>query len=276
MKKKHFGIIGKPLSHSLSPELHNYWLKKYKIFGDYSLMEINLNEIKETIDQIRNNNLQGINVTTPYKQAVIPYLDLLIDDAKETLSVNTISLNEKGKVVGNNTDVYGLEQGFIQKLHGQNLEQKKVLILGAGGVTASVIYALFKNKFKNIYISNKTYEKAENIKKKFAFIEIVEWKDVEKAAQGMDIIINATSLGMKGGNNFNQEFKNLKTDLVYYDIIYNPAETIMIKELGKRNIQTYNGLEMFIYQGQRSFFLWNNINPESDKELEQKIISKLK
>ena len=275
MKKFSFGIIGKPLSHSLSPLLHNFWFKKYNVSANYSLLEITPDEIEETIKRIKKKELQGINVTVPYKQAVIPFLDLLVGDAKETLSVNTVMLNEEGKIVGDNTDVYGLEQGFISKLKNQNLEQSKVLILGAGGVTSSVIYALSKKGIKQIFVSNRTLKKAEEIKKRFPFIEIIEWKNIEEKAKKMDILINATSLGLKNGNNFDQEFKVTKSNLVYYDIIYNPEETEIIKKLKKRNIQTFNGLEMFIYQGQKSFLLWNKINPKPDKELSQTIISKL-
>ena len=154
MIKKKFGIIGKPLSHSLSPELHNFWFKKHKLSAHYSFIEVEINEIEGIVQKIRNNELQGINVTVPYKQAVIPFLDLLVDDAKETLSVNTISLDKEGRLIGNNTDVYGLEQGFINNLNDQNLEQNKVLILGAGGVTPSVVYALSKKGIKQIYLSN--------------------------------------------------------------------------------------------------------------------------
>ena len=276
MTEKKFGIIGKPLSHSLSPDLHNFWFKKYKLTAHYTLIEIELNEIEGIIKKIRNNELHGINVTVPYKQAVIPYLDLIVDDAKKTLSVNTISLNEEEKVVGNNTDVYGLEQGFINKLSNHNLEQKKVLILGAGGVTPSVIYALSKKGIKQIFISNRTIKKAEDIKKKFPSIEIVKWGNIEVRAKDIDIIINATSVGINDENNFYQEFMKTKPDLVYYDIIYNPKETMMIKKFKKKNIQTYNGLEMFIYQAKKSFFLWNKINPEFDQELKQNIMKKLK
>ena len=275
MKKFSFGIIGKPLSHSLSPLLHNFWFKKYNVSANYSLLEITPDEIEKTIKRIKKKELQGINVTVPYKQAVIPFLDLLVGDAKETLSVNTIMLNEEGKIVGDNTDVYGFEQGFISKLKNQKLEQSKVLILGAGGVTSSVIYALSKKRIKQIFVSNRTLKKAEEIKKRFPFIEIIEWKNIEEKAKKIDILINATSLGLKNGNNFNQEFKVTKSNLVYYDIIYNPEETEIIKKLKKRNIQTFNGLEMFIYQGQKSFSLWNKINPKPDKELSQTIISKL-
>ena len=276
MIKNFYGIIGKPLSHSLSPDLHNFWFKKYGILANYSLIEIELHQIEEVIRKIRNKELNGVNVTVPYKQSVIPFLDLLINDAKETLSVNTISLNEKGKVVGDNTDVYGLENSFIKKIDDQNLNQSEILILGAGGVAPSVIYALSKKKVKKIFISNRTLKKAIDIKKRFPFIDIVEWENIEAKIENMDIIINATSLGLDGGSNFNQEFKNTKTNLVFYDIIYNPKETKIIKKLKKRGVKTFNGLEMFIYQAQKSFFLWNKINPELDGELEQNLISKLK
>ena len=276
MIKKKFGIIGKPLSHSLSPILHNYWFNKYKILANYSLIEVELSEIEGVIKKIRNSELQGINVTVPYKQSVIPFLDLLLDDAKATLSVNTISLNEEGKVVGNNTDVYGIENGFINKLNKQNLSNSTVFILGAGGVVPSVIYALSNKGVKKIFISNRTYKKVEDIKKRYPFIEIIKWENIEEEIEKMDIIINATSLGLKNESSFKQEFKNTKPNLVYYDIVYNPEETTMIKKLKKRGIKTFNGLEMFICQGQKSFSLWNKLNPELDEELKKKITSKLK
>ena len=276
MTELSYGIIGKPLSHSLSPTLHNFWFNKYKISAKYSLMEIELNQIEGIIKRIRKREVQGINITIPYKQAVIPFLDIIIDDAKETMSVNTISLNKEEKIVGNNTDVYGFEQGFINKLDNKNLEQKKVLILGAGGATPSVIYALLKRGIKQIFISNRTIEKAENIKKKFPLIEIIKWDDIEARGEEADIIINTTSLGLKGNSDFKQDFKNVKPNLVYCDIIYNPDETLMIKKFKEKNIQTYNGLEMFVYQGQKSFSLWNTINPELNDELKQNIMSELK
>ena len=276
MTKKSFGIIGKPLSHSISPELHNFWFKKYNISADYSLLEIEQNEIEEIIKKIRNKELHGINVTVPYKQVVIPFLDLILDDAKETLSVNTISLNKDGKIVGNNTDVYGLEQGFLKRLDEKNLEKNKILILGAGGVTPSIIYALAKKGIKQITISNRTIEKAEDIKKRFPFIKIIKWENIETEVNSMNIIVNATSLGLKNSLDFTQEFKFIKNNLVYYDIIYNPRETTMIKKFKKKGIKTYNGLEMFIYQGQKSFSLWNKIKPELDEELIQTITAKIK
>ena len=148
MIEKQYGIIGTPLSHSLSPILHNFWFKKNDIKANYSLIEIEKNTIKDIINKIRTKELHGINVTVPYKQDVIPYLDLIINEAKETSSINTIYLNNENKIVGENTDVYGFEQSFIKKLGNYEIIEKNILILGAGGVTPSLIYALKKIKIK--------------------------------------------------------------------------------------------------------------------------------
>ena len=120
MIEKKYGIIGKPLSHSLSPLLHNFWFKKYKIKASYMSIEIEAGQIGEVIDKIKKKELQGINVTVPYKQAVIPFLDLVINDAKETSSVNTIYLNSENKIIGENTDVYGFDYSFIKKLENRD------------------------------------------------------------------------------------------------------------------------------------------------------------
>jgi len=276
MIEKKYGIIGKPLSHSLSPLLHNFWFKKYNIKGNYSLIEIEADKIGEVIDKIKKKELQGINVTTPYKQAVIPFLDLVINDAKKTSSVNTIYLNDENKIVGENTDVYGFEHSFIEKLKVKNFLEKNILILGAGGVTPSIIHSLEKKKTKKIFISNRTIEKARSVKENYPFVEIILWEDINNRSQDMDIIINATSLGMKNGNNFNKIIKNLKTELVFFDIIYNPLETLMLKSLKEKKINTFNGLDMFLYQGKKSFFLWNKINPEINEDIRKEIIFNLK
>ena len=276
MTEKQYGIIGKPLSHSQSPTLHNFWFNKYKINAHYSLLEIDESQVKGIINKIRKKELEGINVTTPYKQAVIPFLDTIINEAKETHSVNTIYLNKDNKVIGENTDVYGFNKAFIDQIKKVDLTNKKALVLGAGGVTPSVVYCLSKANVKQIFISNKTMQKAENIKKNFSSIDVVPWESVSDVVKNMDIIINTTSLGMKGGNDFEREFRKIKFEAIYYDVIYNPLETRMIKNFKKKESKTFNGLEMFMYQGQKSFFIWNKVQPEIDKEIEKKIISEIR
>lgn len=276
MIEKQYGIIGKPLSHSLSPVLHNYWFKKNNITANYSLIEIQKEQIKDVINKIRTKELHGVNVTVPYKQDVIPHLDIIVNDAKETSSINTIYLNTENKIVGENTDVYGFEQSFINKLKNEDIIKKNILILGAGGVAPSIIYALKKKQIEKLFISNRTLQKAKNIKKKFPFVEIIAWEKIFQKTEEMDIIINATSLGMKNGSNFETLIQRLKPGLIYYDVIYNPLETKMLKNFKKNIVKTFNGLEMFLFQAQKSFFLWNKITPIIDREIKEEIILVLK
>jgi shikimate dehydrogenase len=119
-------------------------------------------------------------------------------------------------------------------------------------------------------------QKAKNIKEIYPLIEIVPWENINDAVEDMDIIINTTSLGMINGNDFEKTFKKTKSGVIYYDIIYNPLETKMIKNFKEKGSRTFNGLEMFLRQGQESFFIWNKIKPEINKELEKEIISGIK
>jgi len=276
MKKKFFSIIGKPLSHSLSPILHNYWFKKYKINAEYSLLEIEENQISSVIKKIKERELSGINVTLPYKKKIIPYISNIVNDAKESNSVNTVYLDSSDNLIGENTDVFGLQAGYLRTIIGEiNKKDIKVLILGAGGVAPSIIIALKKSNINDISITNRTHDKALSFKKVFPNIKIIEWENYINKTQLFDIIINATSLGLKGGQQFESLFKNVKPGLIYLDTIYNPLNTKMTTHLKSKGIKVFNGLDMFMYQGQKSFYIWNKINPEIDEDLINLLESKI-
>jgi len=274
MTKKNFAIIGKPITHSLSPILHNYWFKKYNINANYSLIDLDEENINNTISKIRDKELDGINVTLPYKQKVIPHIDKLVNDARHTNSVNTIFLDSSNTIVGENTDVFGLQAAYLKEI--TETKNKKVLVIGAGGVSPSVIFSLQKSNFQDISLINRTKDKSLFLKKKFNLTNILDWNKLEEEISNFDIIINATSLGLKNNNDFEVNFKNTKNNLIYIDTIYNPIETKTLKILKEKKLKTFNGLNMFIYQGQKSFYLWNKINPEIDDELIDILISKLK
>ncbi len=273
MKKK-FAILGNPIKHSLSPVLHKYWFNKYGIDADYETIEAADNELPEIIKKIKHGVYTGINVTSPFKKKIINYIDKVINDAELTGSVNTIFLNNDKTVVGENTDVYGLQAAYLKEID-SNLN-KKALIIGAGGVSPSVILSIKKSGVKNIFITNRTSEKCIFLKKKFNFLNIIPWSDFKSEIKNFDIIINATSLGLKNGDDFNFNFVNTKNEVVYIDTIYNPLETKTFKFLKEEGRKVFNGLDMFIYQGQKSFYLWNKVNPEIDDELVELLNSKLK
>ena len=273
MKKK-FGIIGNPIKHSLSPVLHGYWFEKYKIDADYSIIETTDNNLPEIIEKMKDNYYSGINVTLPFKQKIINYIDRVINDAELTGSVNTLLLGSNKIVIGENTDVFGLQAAYLKEI--DNNLKKKVLVIGAGGVSPSVILSIQKSGVKDISITNRTNEKCIFLKKKFNFLNIIPWIKLESEIKNFDIIINATSLGLKSGEDFNFNFSGTKDELIYIDTIYNPLETKTYKFLKEEGKKVFNGLDMFIYQGQKSFYLWNKINPEIDDGLIELLNSKLK
>ena len=276
MKKLLFGIIGNPISHSLSPILHNYWFKKYKINAEYKLFKTENNEIKKVIDRVKKKDITGLNVTLPFKKSVIPFLTKTINDANETHSVNTIFLDKEDNLIGENTDVFGFQAGYLQTLSNQDKKNKKALIIGAGGVAPSIILALVKSKIDNISLVNRTYEKSLFLKRKFNMINIVEWNNFYNKINDFDIVINATSLGLLDGEEFKFELPKINKKLIYIDTIYNPPQTKMISNFKSQKIKTFNGLNMFIYQGQKSFLFWNKINPEVDETLIKLLETNLK
>ena len=256
---KKYLVIGNPIEHSLSHKLHNYWLKKNNIDAIYDKKKLDGNELKKIISEVKEKKINGINVTVPFKKAVIPFLEELSPEAKDTQSVNTIYL-QNGITVGHNTDIAGFELAI--KYAKYDLTNKKIFLLGAGGVAPSIIYALRKMKVSKITISNRTKEKAENLKNLFKDLEIVEWGD----RIDFDMIINATSIGLKNENDLNFDYSANGPDKYFYDVIYNPKETLFLKRAKLFGNKTENGKMMFIYQAHQSFTIWNKVMPKIDDE----------
>ncbi len=257
---KKFLVIGNPIEHSLSPLLHNYWIKNNNIEAVYEKQKLDENELKHLVSQVKEKKIEGINVTVPFKKAVIPFLDELSDEAEKTQSVNTIYLNNN-KTIGHNTDIVGFETSI--KKSNYDLNNKEVLILGAGGVVPSIIFALIRMKVSKIKISNRTKEKAENIKKLFKDIEIVEWDELPN----FDMIINATSLGLKNEDNINLNFSSVSKNKFFYDVIYNPRETNFLKVGKNLGNMILNGKMMFIYQAFSAFHIWHGIEPNINEDV---------
>tara|TARA_B100000989_G_C19518126_1_gene462754 strand:- start:670 stop:1464 length:795 start_codon:yes stop_codon:yes gene_type:complete len=256
--KKYF-VIGNPINHSLSPRLHNHWIKQHYIDAIYEKKHLNDSEIENLILEVKKKNIHGLNVTVPFKNMVIPYLDELSEEAKKTQSVNTIYLKNK-KVFGHNTDIEGFATS-IKKIN-FSFYNKKIFILGAGGVVPSIIYASIKMGSSEIIISNRTKSKAKKLKDIFNNIRIVNWGDIPK----FDVIINATSLGLNEDDKLNLDFTNIGKNKLFYDVIYNPNETNFLK-VGKKLGNTFeNGKLMFLHQALLSFKLWHGVEPMINSE----------
>jgi len=256
---KKYLVIGNPIDHSLSPKLHNFWIKQNNINAIYDKKKLNDDEIKNLIFEIRENKISGINVTVPFKNKVIPFLDELSLGAKKTQSVNTIFMKDN-KVIGDNTDIGGFESA-IKKLD-FDLSNKTAFVLGAGGVVPSIIYALVKMGASKILISNRTESKAENIKKLFNNLQIVSWGEIPE----FDIIINGTSVGLDDNEQIDLDFSNVGKNKLFYDVIYNPNQTNFLKTAKKLGNKFENGKLMFIFQALLSFKIWHNLEPTVNEE----------
>ena len=257
---KNFFVIGNPIEHSLSPILHNYWITNNGIDAIYKKQKLNENQLEEFISQIRVKKINGINVTIPFKKTIIPYLDELSTEAQNTQSVNTIYFKEN-KIIGHNTDIFGFETSV--KKFKYDLTNKEVFILGAGGVVPSIIFALIKMQVSKIIVSNRTKEKTDNLKNLFQNIETVDWGKVPN----FDMIINATSVGLKKEDNINLDFSSISKNKFFYDVIYNPKETNFLKTGKKLGNLTLNGKLMFIYQALSAFNIWHGLKPGIDENV---------
>ena len=268
---KKYLVIGNPIAHSLSPKLHNYWIKKNNIDAVYDKKQLNESDIEEIIAEVKNGKIDGINVTVPFKKSVIPFLDKLTPLANETRSVNTIYKEKENgidTVVGDNTDVGGFKQSL--EYINYNVKNKKVFILGAGGVVPSILKALEKLKVSKVYISNRRKEKAKDLENHYKIslgLETLDWGQ----SPDFDIIINATSLGLKNSDKIELDYNKYKSKFfekkkLFYDVIYNPTKTNFLLKGEELGNETTNGKMMFICQAQLAFMTWHNILPKIDNE----------
>jgi len=257
--KKYF-VIGNPIEHSLSPKLHNYWIKENNIDAVYDKKQLNENDIERIISEIKNDKIHGINVTVPFKKSVIPFLDQLTFLANEVQSVNTV-FKKNNKVIGDNTDIGGFEKGL--NYINYDLKNKNVFILGAGGVVPSIILALKRLGAAKIILSNRTKEKADDLKKKYTDLEIIDWGKTPD----FNMIINATSLGLKNDDQIKLNYADIGKNKLFYDVIYNPSRTKFLSKAKQFGNQAENGKMMFIYQAQLAFKIWHNVLPKIDDRL---------
>ena len=257
---KKYLVIGNPIKHSLSPKLHNYWLKENNIDAIYDKKKVDENDLKGIVSKVKEEKISGINVTVPFKKAIIPFLDELSPEAKETQSVNTIYF-QNGTTIGHNTDIAGFELAI--KYAKYDVSNKKIFVLGAGGVAPSIIYSLKKMKASKIILTNRTKEKAENLKSLFKDIEIIDWGKTTN----FDMIINATSIGLNNEDGLNFDYSANGPNKFYYDVIYNPKETIFLKKAKLFGNRAENGKMMFIYQAHQAFTIWHNLMPKIDDDV---------
>ena len=254
-------LIGRPVKHSLSPLIHNYWLKKYKKKEVYGKLDLDEQDLQEIINKVRSQEILGVNVTIPYKQKIYSLLKNLNIAAKSSFAVNTIYHKDE-KVYGENTDGRGFCEALIQETN-FNFKNKKVLVLGAGGASYGVVSEILTREVDEIFISNRTQKKSElliqNFNSNTKKIKSLNWGNLTPD-ESIDLIINTTSVGLKEGECINMNLDYLSKKVIYSDLIYNPKRTETMKIFEEKGLFTQNGLGMLVNQAALSFKLWFDIN----------------
>lgn len=262
-----FGIFGYPVIHTMSPYMHNEVFEQMNLPYFYTAFEVLPQNLAKSIESIRVLGLKGVNITIPHKEAVLQYLDEIIPSARFIGAVNTIK-NEDGKLIGYNTDGLGFITAIREDLSIDPAE-KSFLLLGAGGAARAIAIQLALEKCRKIYIANRTLSKAENIayiiKKNVPLCEanpvLFNPAEISRIIKDVDILVNTTSVGMKKDDSKLLDSEFLSSLYAVIDIIYNPPETLLLKEASRKGLKTANGLGMLTFQGALAFEIWTGIKP---------------
>lgn len=268
------GLIGYPIKHSLSPWIHTQFFERTNIDGSYSIMEIHTEKnFVEEIEKLKALGLNGFNVTVPYKEKILAYLDELDDQAKKIGAVNTV-LCKNGKWIGYNTDGIGYLRSLLSKFPElASNKEKRILILGAGGAAKGIYHALIHHGFHNITIANRSIEKAKNI---LATNEhFMTLQEAEDQLEAFDVIIQTTSVGMKPNHDKSIiSLHRLKDNAVVSDIVYQPLMTSFLQQAKSLHRSIHFGHTMLLYQAQYAFEIWTGEQPNMNNmdEALQKIL----
>lgn len=259
--QKIYGVVGFPAKHSLSPLMHNAAFAHLKLPAEYRIFEKKPEEFVAFMRGLLSAGIYGVNVTVPYKEAVLPFLNTIAEEAKLIGAVNTVRVVQgRDALEGFNTDAEGFMRHLCQEL-GFRPQDKAVVILGAGGAARAVTVSLAKEKPRSIAVFDSDAARAKalttHLKQHFEGIDIAQADSVDGLKiQEADILINATPVGMKRNDPLLVRNQELHPGLLVYDLIYNPAETSLLQCARQRGAKVSNGLGMLLYQGARSFELW--------------------
>ena len=276
MKKA--AVIGFPVKHSWSPIIHNYWLKEHGIFGEYEKIEVHPNDLKSLVISKKEQGFSGINITIPHKEKVTEICDELSESARVLQAVNLITF-KNNIIYGDNTDGGGFVESFKEDFPDINLSSLRIGILGAGGAAKSIALSLSKENPKKIFVFNRNIDRAEKLLEKVNFhaAEPLHIGDINLKKLSIDLLINATPVGMAGMTDTNFiNFKNIGGIEFFADIVYNPENTESMSLARSQNIKTIGGLGMLLYQAVPSFESFFGVRPEVTNGLKQHILEHIR
>lgn len=272
------GLIGHPVSHSLSPLIHTHWLHKYRIDGSYTAIDSAPDDLAARVRALADEGYVGFNVTLPHKEEISFLCDGLDDTAQAVGAVNTVTIDENGRLYGHNTDVDGFINHLKSSVPDFDLSGKHAVVLGAGGAARAVLYALLREDFEWITLINRTRERAVAVANDLdddGRVLIVDWEKRGGALADTDLLVNTTSLGMTGQAPLDMDVGGLSPNAVVYDIVYRPLMTPLLQQAKMRGNTIVTGLGMLLHQARPAFDAWYGVMPHVDDELESIVMERL-
>lgn len=267
-QEKKLGVIGFPITHSKSPIIHHYWIKKYNLNGSYEALEIPPDDFTVRIHVLIEGGYTGFNVTIPHKESVMDLCDEIDDAATQIGAVNTLVIEDQ-KLIGKNTDAFGFIQNIKTTQMDFDFTQGAACVLGAGGAARAIIYALAQEKIPQIFLANRTADRAQALRQDFPNIpiEIIDWDKKESILPNANLLVNTTSLGMDGLTPLRIDIQGLPRTALVNDIVYTPLMTELLKNAQAQGHPFVTGIGMLLHQARPAFESWFGIMPEIDDAL---------
>ncbi len=268
------GVIGDPIAHSRSPQLHGHWLKRYGLPGQYIPLHVTTNTLEDTLRLLPKLGFVGLNVTIPHKEAVVGLSDIVTDRAALMGAANTLIFRKDGKIHADNTDGYGFLENLRSGAPGWKPGRGPAAVFGAGGASRAVIAALLEAGVPQILLTNRTRQRAEYLQKEFGSkIVVVDWVKAGNILEDAATVVNTTSLGMTGHSELRVPLDGLRSDAVVTDLVYAPLETKLLRDAREKGCTTVDGLGMLLHQATPAFERWFGKRPEVDDQLRAAVLA---
>jgi len=265
-------VIGWPVAHSRSPAIHRFWLKELGLAGDYVPVAVAPDEITAFLQDFPNSGFCGGNVTVPHKEAAYEAVDEMQPAARAIGAVNTLWI-EKGKLYGDNTDTMGFLANLDMAVEGWDKNPGAAVVLGAGGAARAVIHGLIHRGFASVQLVNRTLARAEALAERFgAAVRPAPWEAAERLLHGASLLVNTTTLGMKGSPWPGLDLARLPEDAVVTDLVYVPLETPLLAAARARGLRAVDGLGMLLHQAVPGFERWFGRRPVVSPALRAEIL----
>lgn len=267
------GVIGWPVAHSLSPALHGFWLRHYGIDGAYVPLPVAPQDLEVAVRTLPKLGFVGANVTIPHKEAVMAYIDHVAPLAYTVGAVNTLIVGPDGRISGLSTDGFGFLASLVANQPGWQAASGPAVVIGAGGAARAIVQALIEAGVPEIRLVNRTAARARALASHLGGpITLIDWSDRAAALEGASLLVNATSLGMRGEPSLSLALEALPREAVVADIVYVPLLTELLANAAARGNRVVDGLGMLLHQARPAFAAWFGIEPEVTPELKLSVL----